>query len=137
MKLSFDTSAFERFGAKVSSFPGAYDDALSDTMEQMGVRVVYWAQVYASGRPGPNVVSGAYRAGFYPIVNTGGSKKSVAVWNVAPQTARLEFGFYGVDSLGRTYNQAPLPHMRPAVQQTYEEFKPVLKGMARRVWRSL
>ncbi|MGV9878670.1 hypothetical protein [Streptomyces sp. NPDC003006] len=28
---------------------------------------------------------------------------------------RLEFGFVGVDSLGRHYNQRPFPHLRPAV----------------------
>jgi len=30
-----------------------------------------------------------------------------------PQTRRLEFGFTDIDSLGRTYNQAPRPHWRP------------------------
>lgn len=32
----------------------------------------------------------------------------------APQAARLELGFVGVDSLGRHYNQPPFPHVRPA-----------------------
>ncbi|MEV0446303.1 hypothetical protein AB0I46_46175, partial [Streptomyces spectabilis] len=33
----------------------------------------------------------------------------------APQGRRLEFGFVGVDSLGRHYNQPPFPHLGPAV----------------------
>ena len=28
----------------------------------------------------------------------------------APYAARIEFGFYGMDSLGRSYNQAPRPY---------------------------
>lgn len=31
-----------------------------------------------------------------------------------PQACRLEYGFADTDSLGRTYNQAPRPHWRPA-----------------------
>ncbi len=31
-----------------------------------------------------------------------------------PYARRIEFGFVGVDSLGRHYNQAPRPYMRPA-----------------------
>ncbi|MFI1177014.1 hypothetical protein [Streptomyces melanogenes] len=35
----------------------------------------------------------------------------------APQARRLEFGFVGVDSLGRRYAQRPYPHLGPAVEQ--------------------
>ena len=31
-----------------------------------------------------------------------------------PASARLEWGFHGVDSLGRRYNQGPRPHYGPA-----------------------
>jgi hypothetical protein len=31
---------------------------------------------------------------------------------------RLELGFVGTDSLGRNYNQAPRPHVRPAFEET-------------------
>jgi hypothetical protein len=31
------------------------------------------------------------------------------------QGARLEFGFTGVDSLGRHYTQPPFPHVQPAL----------------------
>lgn len=32
-----------------------------------------------------------------------------------PYAARIEFGFSGADSLGRVYNQAAQPYMRPAL----------------------
>ena len=36
-------------------------------------------------------------------------------WGFSPAYARrIEFGFVGLDSLGRYYNQAPRPYMRPA-----------------------
>ena len=37
----------------------------------------------------------------------------------APYGRRIELGFTGTDSLGRTYNQPPYPYLRPA----YEENK--------------
>lgn len=50
-----------------------------------------------------------------------GSWQSVGgpgVWSVftaAPQAVRLEMGYHGTDSKGRTYNQPAQPHVRPAV----------------------
>lgn len=40
-----------------------------------------------------------------------------------PYSARLEFGFTGEDSLGRHYDQAPRPYMRPAFDENREEAK--------------
>lgn len=35
---------------------------------------------------------------------------------------RLEYGFVGVDALGRHYNQAPQPHFRPAVDEILPQY---------------
>ena len=40
---------------------------------------------------------------------------------------RIELGFRGPDSLGRTYNQAPKPYVRPA----YDEVLPTLRAFAK------
>lgn len=84
----------------------------------------------ASGPPGPNVVTGAYRAswqvsepavmdhkrsGFLGLFGESQYQFGVSVSTDAPQANRLEYGFYGADSMGRVYRQAPLPHVRPAV----------------------
>ncbi|MDX2999140.1 HK97 gp10 family phage protein [Streptomyces scabiei] len=69
----------------------------------------------ASGRPGPNIITGAYRNSWqadtrripYGAICTLGTR--------APQGRRLEFGFTGIDSLGRHYNQPPFPHVQPAL----------------------
>lgn len=46
---------------------------------------------------------------------------SIEAGSPLPYSDRLEYGFIGVDSLGRHYHQSPQPHFRPAL----EEFKEV------------
>lgn len=45
----------------------------------------------------------------------GGSSISATVLTDHPAAWRHEFGFVGVDKLGREYNQAPRAHFRPAL----------------------
>jgi hypothetical protein len=42
-------------------------------------------------------------------------------------SARLEFGFVGVDALGRSYNQAPRPYMTPAAEQAEAFFTRIIE----------
>jgi hypothetical protein len=65
----------------------------------------------ASGRPGPRRVTGDYTRSMSVTFERGG--QAATIGTMAPQARRLEFGFVGVDSLGRYYNQRPLPHWRP------------------------
>lgn len=69
----------------------------------------------ASGRPGPNAPTGDYRRS----INRRTERVSTAhfrgrVGTDKPQARRLEFGFQGTDSLGRSYDQPPYPHFGPA-----------------------
>lgn len=69
----------------------------------------------ASGRPGPNVITGDYRRS-WGVTFVGGFDESTAeIGTDAPQFRRLEYGFHGVDSLGRHYDQPPYPHLGPAI----------------------
>lgn len=72
----------------------------------------------ASGRPGPNIVTGDYVAS-WQIAKLGIGDR--LVYTDAPQARRLENGFVGVDSLGRDFNQPPLPHVLPAVTKIDRE----------------
>ncbi|MEU4028086.1 HK97 gp10 family phage protein [Streptomyces anulatus] len=76
----------------------------------------------ASGRPGPNVITGQYRASWDVRMRTGGGEVTAEVFSDAPQSRRLEYGFVGVDSLGRHYRQPPFPHVEPAFRQTQPAF---------------
>ncbi|MEW1565833.1 hypothetical protein AB0454_22940 [Streptomyces sp. NPDC093509] len=69
----------------------------------------------ASGRPGPNVITGAYRASWQATTRRLPYGAVCTLGSNAPQARRLEWGFTGMDSLGRHYNQPPFPHVEPAL----------------------
>ncbi|MFI7096842.1 hypothetical protein [Streptomyces lydicus] len=69
----------------------------------------------ASGRPGPNVITGAYRNSWQIETRHLPYGAQCTIGTEAPQGRRLEFGFVGADSLGRIYNQPPFPHVQPAL----------------------
>ena len=70
----------------------------------------------ASGRPGPNVITSRYRSSWKP---DGGRYipygAECTIGTTKPQGRRLEFGFYGYDSIGRFYQQPPFAHVGPAI----------------------
>jgi len=69
----------------------------------------------ASGRPGPNVITGAYRNSWRTETRRLPYGAQCTLGTDAPQGRRLEFGFVGADSLGRQYAQPPFPHVQPAL----------------------
>ncbi|MFI0912496.1 HK97 gp10 family phage protein [Streptomyces abikoensis] len=91
--------------------------AVHTTMEHSAQALKARVQQAASGRPGPNVITGRYRASWEAQVTGAGPVVTAEVGTSAPQARRLEYGFVGADSLGRVYNQAPRPHLGPAVQE--------------------
>jgi hypothetical protein len=77
--------------------------------------------------PGPNVVTGAYLHSIQVRDNEaafigGVLSTSSVVYTDAPQADRLEYGFHGVDSLGRHYRQQAYPHWGPAVEVVEREY---------------
>lgn len=76
----------------------------------------------ASGRPGPNKITGDYWRSIKYRTYKLPSGLTAEVFSAAPQAYRLEYGFVGVDSLGRHYNQPPFPHFRPALRSIESEF---------------
>ena len=69
----------------------------------------------ASGRPGPNVITGAYRNSWRPETRREPYGATCTIGTELPYGRRLEFGFTGTDSLGRSYAQPPFPHVQPAL----------------------
>jgi len=87
----------------------------------------------ASGRPGPNAPTGDYRRSWtHKVVKEGGKTTSTNGTN-KPQGRRLEFGFTGTDSLGRTYDQPPYPHVGPAVDEVGPRFVDAIKKIQRSI----
>ena len=70
--------------------------------------------LYAGGRLGPNAPTGDYRRSITrKTVKLAGQSIGVVGTN-KPQGLRLELGFVGTDSIGRTYDQPAYPHFGPA-----------------------
>ena len=65
----------------------------------------------ASGRPGPNAPTGDYRRSWGTEFHDSPVGPVSQSGTNAPQGRRLENGFVGTDSLGRTYDQPPFPHV--------------------------
>ncbi|MGW1878431.1 HK97 gp10 family phage protein [Streptomyces sp. NPDC001975] len=87
-------------------------------------------QKNASGRPGPNVITGQYRASWDVRVTAAGGQVSAVVFTEAPQSHRLEYGFVGIDRMARQYRQPPYPHIEPAFRQTESGFLEALRSGA-------
>jgi hypothetical protein len=68
----------------------------------------------ASGRPGPNIITGKYRATIHSLFYVQGLVAIGVVTSDAAQAERLENGFIGTDALGRMYHQPAFPHFQPA-----------------------
>lgn len=101
-------------GAVVASLLGAAEYAVEATeavVDQASALLLTRVKANASGRPGPNAPTGDYRRSWTRRKVTGG----FSVGTNRPQARRLEYGFVGTDSIGRTYNQPPYPHLGPAV----------------------
>ena len=77
----------------------------------------------ASGRPGPNVITGDYRRSWSMRMGHAAGLTTAWVGTNAPQGRRLEYGFHGQDALGRHYDQPPYPHAEPALNEISPDFQ--------------
>lgn len=78
----------------------------------------------ASGRPGPNVITGKYRASWQVASRTIPYGAECTIGTDAPQGRRLEFGFWDmIDSIGRHFFQPPYPHVGPAIPRLEAELR--------------
>ena len=81
--------------------------------------------------------TGTYRRSFHmETVEKSSERCRVEVGTDAPQARRLEYGFVGADKLGRVYNQAARPHIRPALDENrgvaVDEFRAAVGDIVRR-----
>lgn len=122
MRVRAETTGFDRFAARLlavaAGAPGAVHSGLSESVD----RLQALTEVNSSGRPGPNIVTGSYHGSWFTAV--GGNEAVLS--NRQPQALRLEFGFVGVDSLGRHYAQPPYAHLGPAVEEFRDEFGDIM-----------
>lgn len=79
--------------------------------------------------PGPNVATGDYLRTWTMEIQLGSFSTVARVGTNAVQARRLEFGFVGMDALGRVYSQPPFPHVGPAIDYVLPRFERALAAM--------
>lgn len=132
MKISMTVLGADSILAKVRRATALAGRDPERITNEYGQRLVDQVQQNASGRPGPNVITGQYRAGIRIMDK---SRYSVTVGTDAVQARRLEFGFVGVDAIGRHYAQPAFPHFRPASDQVAPQYFQAMRSAARSWWR--
>jgi hypothetical protein len=105
------------------------------TVQQQARLARVLIQQNASGRPGPNVITGAYRSSWriepFAVPDGGGAE----VGTDKPQGRRLEYGFYDMtDSIGRHYYQPPFPHVQPAVNDLSDQYQQAFREALDRIF---
>lgn len=108
-------------------------DVTERHMRNVGRTGVARIRQNASGRPGPNVITGQYRASWRAETRGIPYGAECTIGTNAPQGRRLEFGFVGPDSLGRVYNQPPFPHVQPALGHIEESLREEMRAVVQEV----
>lgn len=76
------------------------------------------------------VETGQYRDSWYIEFVMVGDVLLASVQTDEPYANRLEFGFIGLDSLGRSFNQPPQPHVGPATTMVQSDYdSAILMGL--------
>ncbi len=97
---------------------------------QFGKALIEQARQNASGRPGPEVVSGRYIDSFSSELYEGPLWTGVHVGTDRPYGMRLEYGFDGTDALGREVHAPPFPHWGPAADVVGAQFMDSMELLA-------
>ncbi|MCK9929325.1 hypothetical protein MXD62_19435 [Frankia sp. Mgl5] len=104
---------------------------IGEVVASQGAELQTAIKAAASGRPGPNVITDAFRSGITLEVERGPGHAQAEVSSASPQANRLEFGFNGTDSLGRRYNQPPYPSFGPGFDAATPGFTAAVTAMVR------
>lgn len=79
---------------------------------------------------GPRLLTGDYNRSINRLTTRRATTSRSEVGSSAPQAARLEHGFHGVDSLGRNYSQQPYPHFGPGLDEVAPGFEAAIAEVA-------
>lgn len=82
------------------------------------------------GPGGPRLLTGDYNRSINRRTTHTPTISTAEVGTDAPQAARLEFGFHGTDSLGRTYDQKAYEHFGPAMDTVGPKFEGAVAAAA-------
>ena len=78
---------------------------------------------------GPRLLTGDYNRSITRLTTRRATTTTSAVGTNKIQGPRLEFGFTGVDALGRTVNARPYPHFGPGLDEISPQFEAEIAGV--------
>lgn len=130
--ISFRWSGMAEFDRALDDMVARVDEAGRLALARAAHEVERAAKDHASGRPGPNVVTGTLRRS---IVVAGITRQGARGWGtfVGPTTVygrRVELGFEGPDRRGRVYHQSGHPFLEPG----FREVEGRLQDLFARTW---
>lgn len=122
----------DAISAKLAQAAVLADRGAATAVDKTAAGFTRLVKANASGRPGPNAPTGAYRASWQAGPGHGGAGvHSRSVGTNAVQAHRLEYGFTGVDSLGRVVDAPPYPHFGPAADAAEPLFEAAMAAVLR------
>lgn len=125
-----DDGAVARLAHTLRSDATTMSKRTRDVVRHYGALLQTKVKAKASGRPGPNAPTGDYRRSIALRMQGNAQMSQATVGTNKPQGRRLEFGFKGTDSLGRSYNQPKYPHFGPALTEIEPTFLEALEDSA-------
>lgn len=132
--IHFDTSGFLLAAADMAADSAKLGAKAYAVTRHHGLLLQTKVKAYASkprtGPPGPRIQTGDYVRSISLNMGTLAGNPVASVGTNKPQGRRLEYGFVGMDSLGRNYNQPPYPHFRPALWEVAPLYTAAISAVA-------
>lgn len=114
--------------AKLRAIAAAFGGDVGNVALMAGAQIVV-----NSAREKAPVLTGTLRRSIRAEAVTGG----VVVGTELPYARRIEFGFNGADSRGRTYHQQPRPYLRPALDENKDRVMAAVAAAAKDLLKAI
>lgn len=133
MKVEVKIDGLSKVERKFDRIRKVLPRRVSETSKEFSEILLRNIQANLSGVEGmPQPRTGETRASWMVVQTEDGV---YTVMTNAAWEPRLEYGFYGIDSLGRYYSQPALPHVQPALAETRKSVRPKFMSMLREVFK--
>lgn len=129
--ITFRWTGIPEFNAALDDLVARVDAASAAGIVKVAHLIEAQAKANASGRPGPNVITGTLRRSI--VLDPESPVRSGDGWtiSVGPSVLygrRVELGFRGTDSIGRTFTGAgKYPYFTPAVESIIPRIADVMR----------
>lgn len=122
LKFSADTSSAE---ASIRLDKARLPTVVRSAVAEYGAKLLMQVKANASGRPGPDVITGQYRDSIQMDLQASGATATAFVFSDEPYAITLEYGGMSGGRGGLKVSR-PYPHFRPALKSVGSEFEKAL-----------